>query len=284
MMLTPNELKALVSLLDDNDPEIRLHVTQKIIEAGKAVLPFLEEEWQHTLQKGEQKYIEELIHQIQFSALIQAFRDWFSSSERDLLTGLCLIARYQYPDLQLADLQHIIQQLYIEAWLSFKPDLHPIDQIREFNYIFFNKLRFTANTSNFTAVSNSMFNQVLESRKGNPISLCVAYMLIAQKLGMPVYGVNMPNLFILMYRSDAFTSFYINAFNRGRIYSRKDIESYLQQLQLPMRASFYEPCENIDIVRRMLRNLIVSFDKLNKPTKVEEVKQLLAAISPEEPM
>jgi regulator of sirC expression with transglutaminase-like and TPR domain len=282
-MLNPNELKALISLLDDDDPEIRLHVEQKIRELGQTAVPFLEEEWRNILDADGQRHIEELIHRIQFSELINAFIKW-QSEGCDLMTGLWLIARYQYPDLQLSTLQNTIQQLYVEAWLSFKSDMHPIDQVREFNHIFFSRFRFTSNTANFTAVSNSMFNQVLETRKGNPISLCVAYMLIARKLGMPIYGVNMPNLFILMYRLDEEASFYINAFNRGRIYSRKDIESYLQQLQLPLHSSFYEPCDNIDIIRRMLRNLIVSFNKLSAPTKVEEVKQLLAAISPQEPM
>jgi len=282
-MLNSNELKALISLLEDNDPEIRLHVEKKIREIGQSAIPFLEEKRRNILHTEEQCYIEELIYQIQFSELISAFRKW-QTEGCDLMTGLWLIARYQYPDLQLTTLQNAIQRLYLEAWLSFKPDMHPIDQVREFNHVFFTRLRFTSNVANFNAVSNSMFNQVLEMRKGNPISLCVAYMLIARKLGMPVYGVNMPNLFILIYRLDEQSSFYINAFNRGRIYTRKDIESYLRQLQLPIRSSFYEPCENIDIIRRMLRNLIISFDKLGEPIKVEEVKQLLAAISTEEPL
>ncbi|WP_250630536.1 transglutaminase-like domain-containing protein [Rhodoflexus caldus] len=280
-MLNPNELKALISLRDDDDPEIRLHVEQKIRELKQSARLLMETDWRSVLQADEQQYIEEMMHQAHFEELLNAFRKW-QNEDCDLITGLWLIARYEYPDLQLATLQNTIQQLYVEAWLSFKSDMHPIDQVREFNHIFFTRFRFTSNTTNFTAVSNSMFNQVLETRKGNPISLCVAYMLIARKLGMPIYGVNMPNLFILMYRLDENSSFYINAFNRGRIYSRKDIESYLHQLQLPLRPSFYEPCENIDIVRRMLRNLIVSFDKLGKAAKVEEVKQLLAAISPEE--
>lgn len=282
-MLTVNELKALVSLLDDEDPEIRFHVEQKVKEIGSRALPFLEQHEISPLRAEEKRHLEDLIRRIRFNQLLYDFHQW-QENGCDLMTGLWLIARYQYPDLQLSTLQNTIQQLYIEAWLSFKPDLHPIDQVREFNHLFFNKFRFSANTADFTAVSNSMFNQVLETRKGNPISLCVAYMLIAQKLGMPVYGVNMPNLFILIYQLNEHFSFYINAFNQGRIYSRRDIESYIQQLQLPFRRSFYEPCENIDIIRRMLRNLIVSFDKIGDSEKAAEVKQLLSTISPQEPL
>lgn len=105
-----------------------------------------------------------------------------------------------------------------------------------------------------------MINVVLESRKGNPITLCVIYMLVAQKLKLPVNGVNLPNLFILTYKDDNH-QFYINAFNRGLIFSKQDIENYIHELHLVPQKSFFEPCNNIEIVRRALRNLIMSFEK-----------------------
>jgi hypothetical protein len=44
---------------------------------------------------------------------------------------------------------------------------------------------------------------------------------------------------------------------------------------------FYEPCSNVDIIKRVLRNLIVSFEKVGDSQKVEEVKTLLRTISDE---
>ena len=102
-------------------------------------------------------------------------------------------------------------------------------------------------------------------------------MLIAQKLGLPVFGVNLPNLFICTYKTDD-QQFYINAFNKGLIFSRSDIENYVQQLHLNPMDIFFEPCSNGDIVRRILRNLIVSFEKMGEHHKSDEVKQLLQSI------
>ncbi|HEY5824655.1 MAG TPA: transglutaminase-like domain-containing protein, partial [Cyclobacteriaceae bacterium] len=142
----------------------------------------------------------------------------------------------------------------------------------------FNKLRFGANTKNFHSPGNSMINVVLESKKGNPITLCVIYMLVAQKLKMPVYGVNLPNLFILTYRDEHHT-FYINAFNRGLIFSKQDIENYINELHLVPQKSFFEQCDSLEIVRRALRNLVMSFEKIGEHAKAEEVKLLLIEIS-----
>jgi regulator of sirC expression with transglutaminase-like and TPR domain len=123
-----------------------------------------------------------------------------------------------------------------------------------------------------------MINVVLESKKGNPIALCVIYMLIAQKLKMPVYGVNLPNLFILTYKSEE-TQFYINVFNRGLIFTRQDIDEYINNLNLASNPIFYEPADNIEIVKRVLRNLMVSFEKLGEHIKTEEVQLLLNSLS-----
>src|SRR6202012_2642449 len=104
-----------------------------------------------------------------------------------------------------------IEQIYYDVWVEMKvvEEEIPYEKIKQLNNAFFTKLKFTANTKNFHSVTNSMLNLVLETRKGNPISLCVIYMLVAQKLKMPIYGVNLPNLFILTYKADD-TQFYIN--------------------------------------------------------------------------
>ena len=123
-----------------------------------------------------------------------------------------------------------------------------------------------------------MINIVLDSKKGNPISLCVIYILIAQKLEMPVYGVNLPNLFICTFKSPDL-QFYINAFNRGLLFSRSDLENYISNLQISSRDIFFEPCTNLDIVKRALRNLIVSYEKIGDHYKVDEIKILLNEVS-----
>jgi regulator of sirC expression with transglutaminase-like and TPR domain len=128
---------------------------------------------------------------------------------------------------------------------------------------------------------------VLESKKGNPISLCVVYMLVAQKLNMPVYGVNLPNLFILTYKTNDL-QFYINAFNKGLIFTKEDINNYLAHLNLAPLDIFYQPCSNVEIVSRVIRNLIISFEKLGELEKVDELKMLLdivtAGLNPEAPL
>ena len=277
--MTKSELKALVSLLDDEDDQVISHVEEKIISLGEEVIPFLESAWEESLDPTLQVRIEDLIHMLQFEQLKSRLLEWSERDDPDLLEGMWLIATYQYPDLELEKLQQELEQLYYEAWLEFKTDVHPFDQVKILNGVMYSKLRFGANTKNFHSPGNSMINVVLQTKKGNPISLCVIYMLIAKRLKMPVYGVNLPNLFILTYKEASHKQFYINAFNRGLIFSKEDIDNYIAELRLTPQDEYYQPCSTMEIIQRSLRNLINSFDKLGDHAKSEEVKILLQTIS-----
>jgi regulator of sirC expression with transglutaminase-like and TPR domain len=272
------ELKALVSLLDDDDKEVITQVKEKIFSIGTTIIPILEREWENNFNPTVQQRIEDIIHSLQYELLKERMTSWFISEERDLLTGMWIVATYQYPEIELEKLKQDIENIYQEAWLEYRDDLLPYDQVKVMNSVLFGKLKFGANSKNFHSPGNSMINVVLETHKGNPITLCVIYMLVAQKLKMPVAGVNLPNLFILSYQ-DSQVNFYINAFNRGLIFTRKDIENYVHEIHLVPQKSFFEPCSNLEIIQRVLRNLIMSFEKMGEHEKAEEVKLLLIEIS-----
>lgn len=270
---TNSELKALVSLLDDDDVEVVQHVEDRIMSLGTYIIPYLEFEWENSFNPTVQKRIEEMVHSLQFELLKEKLYAWRMSEKQDLLEGMWLINTYQYPDLELEHLTKELEQIYYEAWLEFKADIHPVDQVKILNSVLFNKLHFGANTKNFHSPGNSMLNVVLQTKKGNPISLCVIYMLVARKLKMPIYGVNLPNLFVMIYQQEE-GQFYINAFNRGLVFSKKEIDEYIDNLKLPHHDIYYEPCSNLDIIQRVLRNLANSHEKLGHTEKVEEIKQL----------
>jgi regulator of sirC expression with transglutaminase-like and TPR domain len=275
-----NNLKALVSLLSDDDKEILNLVEGQIISLGSYIIPFLEHEWETNLDPTVQRRIEDLLHTVQYDQVRKRLATWVQNGGTDLLEGLWIVATYQYPDIELEKLRKELEDIYYEVWLEMKPDLHPYDQVKIVNNVIFQKLKFSANTKNFHSPSNSMINVVLDTKKGNPITLCAIYMLVAQKLRLPMYGVNLPNLFILTYKTEE-SQFYINAFNKGLIFSKADIDNYIHHLNLSYSPVFYEPCNHIEILKRVLRNLVVAYEKLGDTHKVREVKEMLFSFSDE---
>lgn len=272
--MTDAEIKALISLIDDEDAEVSSHIEEKIMSLGTGVIPYLEEEWESNFNPETQRKLEDMIHALQFVLVKERLEQWFKSGGEDLLQGMWIVATYQYPDIELEELREKFEQIYFDTWVDFGPSMDPLEQIRVLNTSFYNKLKFRSNAKNFHSPSNSMINIVVDSRRGNPISLCVIYLLIAQKLKLPVYGVNLPNLFILGYQKGD-SNFYINVFNKGLIFSREDIDNYIDTLQIPPQPQFFEPCSHVDIVKRTLRNLVVAFEKVGDYDKSDEIKQLL---------
>ena len=291
--LNPSELKSLISLLDDNDPEVFSHIEEKIVTLGKQVIPVLEDVWSKSFDALLQQRVENIIHKIQFQTLKENLKTWRDENENDLLAGIILIARYQYPDLDEKKIHHFLDKIAGEAMYEVKSFLPPAEKINALNKILFNVYGFNGNTANFHSPQNSFINTVLETRKGNPLMLSVVYSLLAKQLGINCSGVNLPEHFILAYIEKSSTQaieytnpeagivFYINAFSRGSVFGKKDIDKFLQKLNLKPEKHFYEPCRNREIIFRSLRNLALSYQKLGDMEKENELQELLEYISSE---
>ncbi|MFZ9143979.1 MAG: transglutaminase-like domain-containing protein [Aquirufa sp.] len=273
--MTDAAIKAMIHLLDDSDQEVVSMVEQQIRTLGPSIIPVLESEWEtESLNPILQSKIENLIHDFQWQSVKTRLQVWKESGGMDLLEGMWILATYRYPDYSFNDLKVEMDQLYYEVWPQMREDLHPMDQVKVLNSVMFEQLKFGPNSKNFHAANNSFINNVLSSKKGNPISLCVIYMWIAQKLGLPIYGVNLPNLFVLTYKQKGL-QFYINVFNKGLIFNKIDIDNYIAQLNLTPNEIYYNPCSNLEIIRRVLRNLLMAYEKAGELEYKEELTELI---------
>jgi regulator of sirC expression with transglutaminase-like and TPR domain len=279
------EINSLIRLLDDPDREIYEHVHDKLISYGPTVINYLENAFEQAFDAIQQDRIANLVHEIQFGTIKTDLELWQQSGAFDLLRGALIINKYQYPDLDEQKIINQIEAIKRDIWMQMMFEGSPAEQVKLINHVLYNLYGFSGNTTNHLDPQNSYLSQVLESKKGNQISLAIIYSVVAQKLDIPIYGVNLPQHFILAYMDETAKSelesgilFYINAFNKGFIFGRRDVDMFLKQLNLNLDKQFYEPCSNTDIVRRILRNLISSYENLGSPEKVQELNELLAVL------
>ncbi len=284
-MINPAEVDSLIRLLDDPDIEIYEHVHQKLLSYGSEAISYLEGAWEQAFDSIQQERIANLVHEIQFGIVKKDLELWHLSGAFDLLQGILIINRYQYPDLDEQKVINQIEGIKRDIWIQMMNEASPAEQVKLINHVFYSIYGFSGNISNHQDPQNSYLSQVLETKKGNQISLAIIYSIIAQKLDIPVYGVNLPQHFILAYLDESRQSefeggilFYINAFNKGFIFGRRDVDMFLKQLNLKYDKQFYEPCSNTDIIKRVLRNLISSYEHLGSSDKVEELNELLKIV------
>ncbi|MFM6975659.1 MAG: transglutaminase-like domain-containing protein [Sphingobacteriaceae bacterium] len=280
--MNTKEIESLIKLLDDPDVEVAQHVEEKLLSYGQEVIEYLESAWEQSFDAILQQRIENLVHKIQFVQVKHDLQLWHMSGSFDLLQGIIIINRYQYPDLDEQKIINQIENIKREIWLQMMYEMSALEKVKLINHVFYNIYGFSGNTSNHQDPLNSYIGQVLESKKGNQISLAIIYSIIAQKLDIPIYGVNLPQHFILAYVDETREYdpkggilFYVNAFNKGMVFYKRDVDAFLRQLQLKADQQFYEPCNHTDILIRVLRNLISAYEKAGQPEKVEELKELL---------
>ncbi|HEY1006624.1 MAG TPA: transglutaminase-like domain-containing protein [Sphingobacteriaceae bacterium] len=281
-MTNHTEIEALIKLLDDPDSEIFRHVEDRLMSFGHDVVPHLESAWENSFDAILQERIENLIHKIQFRSVKRELELWHLGGSFDLLQALLTINKYQYPDLDEQKIINQLENIKRDIWMQLMYDTSAVEKVKLINHVLYNVHGFSGNTANHQDPQNSFISQVLESKKGNQITLAAIYSIIAQKLDIPIYGVNLPQHFILAYvdqenqgEADDSVLFYINAFNKGYIFGRHDVDTFLKQLKIAPDRRFYQPCTNTDIVTRVLRNLISSFEKAGATEKVAELEELL---------
>jgi regulator of sirC expression with transglutaminase-like and TPR domain len=279
------ELKALITLLDDSDDEIVSIASSNLMNQGTAAIPELEKAWETALDETLQERLETVIQNIQFNEARQSLKTWNDSGAENILEGATYLAKFQFPDIKLEIIDKEIDKIKQDVWLELNNNLTALEKIKIINYIIFEIHKFRRNSTNFYSPQNSFINQVLETRRGNPISLAIVYLAVANKLNIPIYGVNLPKNFILAYKDEyrQYDSedetedilFYINPYNKGAVLGKREIDYFIQQQKLEAKKEYFLPCTNKDIIIRLINNLILSYKKLQFTDKIEKLNELL---------
>lgn len=290
--MSSSEIAALISLLEDPDEGIFTQVKSEIVARGSEIIPQLERYWEHS-SFGElfQHRVEKLINDIHCNAIVDELDTWNKNEENDLLDGALLINRFQYPSYDESEIRRVISAMRQDIWLELNDSLTAMEQVNVINHMLYKVHDFEGNKGNYSAPQNSYLSDVLSMKKGNPLSLAILYQVLANSLDIPIYGVNLPNHFILAYLDENRMGmspetchgegilFYINPFSGGTIIHKSEIDSFLMHLELPISVRYYQPCSNATIIRRMINNLIFAYSQQGNEEKVMELKRLQDVLS-----
>lgn len=298
-MINESEIKALISLLDDTDEDVVSQVEKRLFQLGPDVIPALEQPWDSTdINELRQRRIDDIIKKIQSQSLTSELRKWKQTNQTDLLEGALIINRVKYPDVDRQFIDNLIDKIKLDVWLEMHYDLTSFEKIKILNYVFFDVHRFLGDNEDYHNPDNSYLSRVFERKKGNPISLAIIYSLVAQRLRLPVFGINLPQHFIVGYlenysdteplrlneskmmipEPDARVQFYINPFNKGSIFPRENLYVFLKQVNIEPREEYFLPCTNIEILKRMVRNLISAYEKLKNPAMIQQYEAMMAVL------
>jgi hypothetical protein len=283
-----NELKleSLIKLLDDPDDAVFNLVLVEILKEGVSIVDRLEHIWETSFEELVQKRIEFIIQQIQFNDTKEKIKNWASQETLDLFEGIFLISRYQYPELKLKSIQIQLEKIRKDVWLEFKNSLTSLEKITILNHIFFDHYKFRIDLDNLESPQNSYINRVLDTRKGNPISITIIYTLIARSLNLPVHYIDFDNNPLVGYFDKDMARlvneednnnqilFYINPSNKGAIIGPKEVDYIKQTSDLNDSKHPTEPCPDRIIIKRLVEKLSSDYKQAGLLEKVNYLKEI----------
>lgn len=260
------EMNALFTLIDDPDQEVYSTVSEKIVGFGRSIIPNLENLWENTPHEDVQERIEDIIHRLQFSDLYNEMQDWKENTDQELLYGALLVAKYQFPDLQIPPILQEIEKIKRNIWLELNCYLTPLEQANVFSSILYNYYNFTGNEVNYRTKDDFFLNRVIAKKKGNTLTNGILYQIMCDTLDINARIINIPGHFLIaFFHSDYDPNSYIgNPQNKihffvdgtnGKAYAHLDVENYLRKSSLKPLASYFKPLKTKRIIKVLIEEL-----------------------------
>ena len=193
--------------------------------------------------------------------------DLLKAEDKDfsLLSGALLIAKDEYPDLQIGSFFAKLQALFSPYLEGLPTEFNtPSLKLQSLIDYFFLELKFQGNQHDYYDLRNSFMNEVLERRLGIPISLSILFLEMGRLIGLPLQGISFPGHFLIKCQLTQ-GMILIDVFEQGRRLGIKDLQNRLRSLSngalLPpeMIMSMLTPASNREIIARMLRNIKTTY-------------------------
>ena len=261
-MKTTKTLDALMSLTDEPDEHLFINIAEAIVSYGEQAMPSLQEKLEHTHDIILQHRLESMIDSIERNCLSQKLKMWRDKQVHDLMEPSFILAKDRFPNADWSLLGLKIMMLIEQAEGEMNQELTPLDQVKTLNHIIYDVNKFRGETYTINKTDYYFINTLLETHIGNPLSLGLLYCIVAQRLEIPIYGIDLPNHFILAFckKTEHFPQledvlFYINPFNRGSVLMKKDIRNYLYELDIRPELRHFEPSNNILVIKKLLNAL-----------------------------
>ena len=259
-MKTTSTLKSLMFLTNEPDEHLYINIANAIFDYGEKALPLLKEKLKETSEPFHRERLESLVYSIERQDLISKLNSWSEKRSHDLMEPYFILSKNRFPDADWAWFGFQMVMLIEQAEKELNPNLTPLEQVKILNHIIYDVNKFHGDT---IAINNPDFyyvNTLLETRIGNPLSLGMLYCIVAERLNIPIYGINLPNHFILAFckKTEGHPRledvlFYINPFNKGNVLTKKDIRNYLNELKISPEIKYFEPTSNTSIIKKLLK-------------------------------
>lgn len=210
------------------------------------------------------------------------------------LARACLeIAADAYPGLDVDGYVGEIERFAARLQARLAPGVSVEDRVIALNEFLFADLGFRGNADDYYDPRNSYLNEVLDRRRGIPITLSVLYLEIGRRIELPLDGVSFPGHFLVRLPMRGGT-LVLDPFSGGAPQSEDELRERLKRViprgamqgvpvaELPLDP-FLEPASHRQILARLLRNLKGVYREADRPERLLQVLNRMLVVAPDAP-
>ncbi len=266
--------KAIVRLLEDDDPETVRLVKEQLLEADGAMLDELRgvgggdgAAAGHALEVlraiDDREAVEE------FGLLCHFFGD-----HHDLERANWMLARALMPEAEIGPLETKVNAWGRQFLVKSSGAVSSRERVILLSKFMAGELGFRGNTEDYYSERNCLLPGVVETRMGIPIALTLLYKMVAARAGMCLAGVNLPGHFIARH-GDLF----FDPYHRGKILTKADCLAILAKQQLSLCGNHLADASPRQLLIRTLANLLYVYDLRRDQEKHAKVDGWIRALT-----
>ncbi|MGL4399359.1 MAG: transglutaminase family protein [Luteolibacter sp.] len=272
----PDELSALLRLLDDETPAVREQVAQRLALCGGDLSEWLSTQ-PRTLSTREKSLLSDMLGPPRREALA---REWIAPTGgaaalqedwESFEALLRILSDFLHDGISLR--QPLSDALDLLAEEAAEDGITTANELRSF---LFDGTRLTGNQADYYDPRNSDLAWSIAEGHSNPLGLCLIFILVGRRLNFDIEGVNFPGHFMCRIFEDGYP-IVIDCFDRGRLH----LQSTLLEspgLTRPERNLIRESVDPGSILLRLLNNLHAAFQKTGRDEDAQLVKDLTATL------
>lgn len=250
--------EALIALLDDPSPVVRKGLEEefeRLMEDGILLL-------KEVIQKGDGAEIEaaeSILNKLEGPDTAMEFVQFIRSLEYELETGMLMLDRVVRPDIEVEEISQTLDAIAMRCREIEVLPSTPRSLCQVINRVLFHEHGFRGNIEDYEDPENSFLSSVLKRKKGIPISLCITYLLVADRLNLQLEPIALPGHFLVGCFHEELP-FYIDPFERGRIRSVEEVQAMIVSTREEDDFHFLAPVALAEVLCRVCRNLTHHFN------------------------
>jgi len=272
----PEELDALLRLLDDETPEVRKRVAERLALCGGDLSEWLATR-PRSLSRREQSVLADLLSPPRREALE---REWL------VPTGGAAALREDWESFEamlriVSDFLHdgiTLRQPLSDALdlLAEEAEESGVTTANDLRAFLFESGRLSGNEIQYEDPRNSDLAWSIAEGRSNPLGLGLIFILVSRRLDLAVEAVNFPGHFLCRIFEDGYPII-IDCFDHGRLHLQSTLLEN-PDLGRAERSALRQCADPGTILLRLLNNLFAALEGADRPDDARLIRRLRATL------